>query len=73
MTFTEKTFNQNKPPVHFNGEGKKDLLPVSASVKIYEVFDINEIDSNFDIFFKLSLEWHDNNLREAFNFNLKLS
>ena len=73
VTFTEKTFNQNKPPVHFNGEGKKDLLPVSASVKIYEVFDINEIDSNFDIFFKLSLEWHDNNLREAFNFNLKLS
>ena len=64
VTFTEKTSNKNKPPVHFI-EGKKNPVPVSASVKIYRVFEINEIDSSFDIFFKLQLQWHDKNLREA--------
>ena len=62
MTLQEHHFNKNKPPVHFK-DGKKDPLPVKASIKIYKVFDINESESSFDIFFKLLLEWNDKNLR----------
>ena len=65
MTLQEHHFNKNKPPVHFK-DGKKDPLPVKASIKIYKVFDINESESSFDIFFKLLLQWHDKNLREIF-------
>ena len=65
MTLQEHHFNKNKPPVLFK-DGKKDPLPVNASIKIYKVFDINESESSFDIFFKLLLKWHDKNLREIF-------
>ena len=65
MTFQEEPFNKNKPPVLFK-DGKKNPLPVNASIRIYKVFDINESESSFDIFFKLMLEWNDKNLREIF-------
>ena len=64
MTLQDNRFNKNKPPVYFNDEGKKAPLPVSASVEIYKVFDVNEKDSSFDIFFKLTLLWNDKNIRQ---------
>ena len=63
MTFQEHHFHKNKPPVLFK-DGKKDPLSVNASIKIYKVFDIDESDSSFDIFFRLKLKWNDKNLRE---------
>ena len=44
----------------------KSVTTVEGNFTVLDLIDVNEVDSTFDIYFKLSMRWYDINLRYLF-------
>ena len=50
-----------RPPIEFV-KGDMKLLNLTATFNVLEVFEVNEVDSTFDIYFILEIQWNDKDL-----------
>ena len=66
-TFLHSTYHEDRerPPVQLENGQIEDLL-LNATFDVLEVFEINEVDSFFDVYFILEVEWFAKNFNFEF-------
>ena len=57
--------DSERPPIEFV-KGEIKLLDLLATFNILEVFEVNEVESTFDIYFILEIKWNDKDLNFEF-------
>ena len=65
IVFPEYEYNKDFPPIEFKN-GKKTAVQLYANLTVLDIFDVNEIDSSFDFYFMIVVQWFDKNLKFDF-------
>ena len=65
ILFPDYTYNKDYPPVEFK-QGKKQSLKLFTNLTVLNIFEINEVDSSFDFYFMILVQWFDKNLNFEF-------
>ena len=61
LHFRDYGNDSERPPIEFQ-KGKIKLLNLSATFNVLNVFEVNEVESTFDIYFILEIQWNDKDL-----------
>ena len=61
LHFRDYGNDSERPPIEFQ-KGEIKLLNLSATFNVLDVFEVNEVESTFDIYFILEVQWHDKDL-----------
>ena len=61
----EYGYNKDLPSIEFKNDEKK-LLEINSTFTFLNIFDIDEGESSFDLYFMIHFEWFDNDLQFRF-------
>ena len=61
LHFRDYGNDSERPPIEFQ-KGEIKLLNLAATFNVLSVFEVNEVESTFDIYFILEIQWNDKDL-----------
>ena len=65
ILFPDYKYSKHYPPVQ-SKNGESQPLKLYANLSVLDIFEINEVDSSFDFYFMIMVQWFDKNLKFEF-------
>ena len=70
MALFPESYDRLLPPIELRADGddvnNQSLALIKGTFKVLDLLDLDDVESTFDIFFKLDVKWFDVNLKYQF-------
>ena len=70
MALFPESYDRLLPPIELRADGddvnNQSLALIKGTFKVLDLLDLDDVESTFDIFFKLDVKWYDVNLKYQF-------